>query len=53
MYGVASKLYNEMLGIYFDEYYDFEILKEKRWTLNITLNLMLDTHNYTEWFKKR
>ena len=54
MYNIASELYNEFLEIYFDEYIDLSDSKKKK-NLNDKYdptNLILDTYDYSIWFKK-
>ena len=38
VYNTASKLYNEMLGIYFDKYFDFPEVSRKQ--MDIKYNLV-------------
>ena len=52
-YSIASELHNNMLGTYFDKYYDFSDDKRKNIDTKYNpINLMLDTYDYIEWFKK-
>ena len=45
--------YNELLEIYFDEYCYFSGFIRKKIDSKCDLaNLILDTYDYTEWFKK-
>ena len=49
---IDSELYN-MLGIYFDKQYDFSDDKRKKInTIFNPINLMRDTYDYTECFKR-
>ena len=55
MYNIASELYNEFLEIYFEEYIDLSDSKKKKENLNDKYdptNLILDTYDYSIWFKK-
>ena len=57
MYDKVSELRNEFLEIQFDEYINFSLaIKQKGWTLNIILLIiyiiLLDTHDYCDWFEK-
>ena len=55
MYNIASELYNEFLEIYFDEYNNLKKKKKKKKNLNDKYdptNLILDTYDYSIWFKK-
>ena len=52
MYDIASELYNELLEIYFDEYFHFSGAKRKETDSKYDpANLIVDTY-YLEWFKK-
>ena len=51
MIDTASQLYNELLKIYFDEYYNLS--HAKRGKMNpkyVRTNLALKDYNYGEWF---
>ena len=53
VYDTASKLYNDLLEIYFDEYNDLSDVKRKKMDPKYNpANLILDTYNYTNWFEK-
>lgn len=52
-YDTASKLYNELLEIYFDEYYGFSGAKRKKINSKYDPdNVVLNTF-YREWFKEK
>ena len=37
VYDTALELYNDLLGIYFDEYSDISHAEKKKWSANINL----------------
>ena len=52
VYDATSELYNELLKIYLDKYYDFSDARRSKMDPKYDpINLMLDTYDYTEWFK--
>ena len=52
MYDNASKLYNEYLEIYFDEYKALsDAQKRKLGNKYDPINLFLETYNYDNWFE--
>ena len=52
MYDNASKLYNEYLEIYFDEYEALsDAQKRKLGNKYDPINLFLETYNYDAWFE--
>ena len=52
MYDNASKLYNEYLEIYFDEYKALsDAQKRKLGNKYDPINLFLETYNYDAWFE--
>lgn len=54
VYDAASKLYNELLEFYLDEYYDFPNARKSRMDRKCgPINLLLDVYDYRRWFKKR
>ena len=44
MYDTASELYNDLLGIYFDEYYDLSDPERKKVSANINLKSFFLKH---------
>ena len=52
VYNTASELYNELLEIPFDGYCYFSGAKRKKlYSKCDPTNLIIDTYDYTEWFK--
>ena len=50
MYNTASKLYNNLLGIYFDEYYGLAEAKRKKLESKYEPDkLFLEAYNYDVW----
>ena len=53
MYDAASDLYNELLWIYFDEYYDLlDATRSKMDSKYNPINVTLDEYDYKEWYKE-
>ena len=50
-YDTASELYNDLLKVYFDEYYNFSGSERKMMDPNMKL-FNTDTYDYTESIKK-
>ena len=55
MYATASKLYNDLQRIYFDEYYDLSDSKRSKMDskYDCPTNLTLQRYNYSEWYKEK
>ena len=52
MYNAASELYNNLLKIYFDEYYELPDAKRNKMERNYNpIDLFLKTYNYDIWFE--
>ena len=52
VYDLSSKSYNELLGIYLDEYEKCSDVKVKTTDPRYdSINLTLDINDYTEWLK--
>ena len=54
VYDDASKLYNEYLGIYFDEYKSLsDVQKRELGNKYDPINSFFETHNYDVWFENK
>ena len=54
MHDIASVLYNEFLGKYFDKCYDLPDAKKEEMGFEfMPIDLKLKRYDYEEWYKKR
>ena len=54
MHDIASVLYNEFLGKYFDKWYDLPDAKKEEMGFEfMPIGLKLKRYDYEEWYKKR
>ena len=52
IYDTGLEVYNEMLGTYFDEFYDLSDAKRSKMDpKEYPTNLILDAYDHSEWYK--